>query len=396
MCCFYADDTVVFGTDEKEFQNNLDMFYEYSELWHLSVNFDKTKIMIFGTRQDQRFNFKLGGHKIDICTDFKYLGVIFSRNRHFHQTKKHNVEQARKAMHVLFKRIRNLDIPIDLQLYLFDHVILPIALYGCEIWGFENSQIIENLHNDFLRQIINLRKSAPIYMLHAELGRHPIQINIKSRMIGFWLSIVNGKESKLSKLLYSIMLKEHEKGSYNFKWIRCINDILVAVGRPDLFRTEPVNDPNSVKMDISRTLSDLYIQEWNEKANVSSKGKQYLLFKDNLNFEKYLINVSKFYYSKIIKYKTGNHRLPVETGRWDDIPLNERKCKICTIDDIGDEYHYLFTCDYFTSDRKLYLKPYFYVKPNIRKYRELFTSTNEATLIKLSKFVAIIMEKFSV
>ena len=45
----YVDDTVVFGTDEKEFQNNLDMFYEYSELWHLSINFYKTKIMIFGT-----------------------------------------------------------------------------------------------------------------------------------------------------------------------------------------------------------------------------------------------------------------------------------------------------------------------------------------------------------
>ena len=61
-------------------------------------------------------------------------------------------------MNVLFKRIRNLNIPIDLQLYLFDQVIIPIALYGCEIWGFENSQIYENLHNDFLRQIINLRK----------------------------------------------------------------------------------------------------------------------------------------------------------------------------------------------------------------------------------------------
>ena len=44
-----------------------------------------------------------------------------------------------------------------------------------------------------------------------------------------------------------------------------------------------------MKIDISRTLSDLYIQEWNEKAdkaNDSSKGKQYRLFKDNLNFEK--------------------------------------------------------------------------------------------------------------
>ena len=63
-----------------------------------------------------------------------------------------------------FTIIRNLIIPIDLQLYLFDHTILPFALYGCEIWGFENSQIIENIHNDFLRQKINLRKSTPIHM----------------------------------------------------------------------------------------------------------------------------------------------------------------------------------------------------------------------------------------
>ena len=91
--------------------------------------------MIFGTRQDQRFDLNLGGHILDICTGFKYLGVISSKHRHFHQTKKHNVENASKAMHVLWKCIQNLN--IDLQLYLFYHVILPVALYGCEIWGFE-------------------------------------------------------------------------------------------------------------------------------------------------------------------------------------------------------------------------------------------------------------------
>ena len=40
LVLLYADDTVVFGTDEKEFQNNSDMIYEFSELWHLSINFD--------------------------------------------------------------------------------------------------------------------------------------------------------------------------------------------------------------------------------------------------------------------------------------------------------------------------------------------------------------------
>ena len=58
-----------------------------------------------------------------------------------------------------------------------------VVRYG----AFENSQIIENLHDDFLKQIVSLRKSIQIYMLHAEFGRHPIHINNKSRMIGFWL-----------------------------------------------------------------------------------------------------------------------------------------------------------------------------------------------------------------
>ena len=74
--------------------------------------------------------------------------------------------------------------------------------------------------------------------------------------------------------------------------------------------------------------------------------RQYTLFKDNLNFEKYLIRISKFYYDKIIKYRTGNYRLPIETGRWDDTPLNERKCTVCNKNDIDDEYHYLFSCDF--------------------------------------------------
>ena len=78
------------------------------------------------------------------------------------------------------------------------------------------------------------------------------------------------------------------------------------------------------------------------RANVSTKEKLFQLFKDNLNFEKYLIIVSNFYCSKIIKYRTGIHRLPVETGRWDDTPLNERKGNVCTTNDVGDEYHFCF------------------------------------------------------
>ena len=85
--------------------------------------------------------------------------------------------------------------------------------------------------------------------------------------------------------------------------------------------------PSAIQKDvksISRALCDLYIQEWNEKFDVFSKRKRFLLFKDNICFDKYLTKISKFYYDKIIKFRTGNHRLPIETGRLDDTPLNER------------------------------------------------------------------------
>ena len=41
-----------FGTDENQFQANLDLFFEYDTTWKLDINYDKTKTMIFGTRND--------------------------------------------------------------------------------------------------------------------------------------------------------------------------------------------------------------------------------------------------------------------------------------------------------------------------------------------------------
>ena len=61
-----------------------------------------------------------------------------------------------------------------MQLYLFNHTLSPKALYGRERWGFENSQIIEHLQNEFLNLIVGLRKRTSEYMTHAEMGWHLI------------------------------------------------------------------------------------------------------------------------------------------------------------------------------------------------------------------------------
>ena len=88
--------------------------------------------------------------------------------------------------------------PLGLQLKLFDNTVLPILTYGSEVWGYENLDIIERIHTDFLRRITKCRKSTPRYILYAETGRYPIEITVKQRMINFWTRLITGKISKLS------------------------------------------------------------------------------------------------------------------------------------------------------------------------------------------------------
>ena len=100
------------------------------------------------------------------------------------------VAQAKKSLTLLNIRVRNLNIPIDLQLKLFESTIVPILIYGSEIWGFGNNQIIEQVQLNALRDILRVRKSTPLSMIYGELGIYPLDIKIKTRMLNFWASLI--------------------------------------------------------------------------------------------------------------------------------------------------------------------------------------------------------------
>ena len=91
-----ADDTVIFGTDVESIQHSLNIFYEYSSLWKLNINFSKSKIMIFGSRNDDRFHLKLGDNVLSICKELEYLGIYFTKTRSFYTVMKHNIDQAKR------------------------------------------------------------------------------------------------------------------------------------------------------------------------------------------------------------------------------------------------------------------------------------------------------------
>ena len=55
LLLLYADDTVILSNDPIDFQNSLDIFNQYCIDWHLTVNANKTKVVIFGSRQTSNY-----------------------------------------------------------------------------------------------------------------------------------------------------------------------------------------------------------------------------------------------------------------------------------------------------------------------------------------------------
>ena len=165
LVMLYADDTVLVSDNAISLQKNLDTFVEYCKIWKLNINRDKTKVVIFGSRNDKQFTFKMENSQLEIVSSYKYLGTIFSKSGSFFNNRKHLAQQAKKALHLLYKRINNLNLPIDLVLKLFENTILPIMTYSCEVWGYENLDILDRIHRDFLRKLFHLKKYTIIHVI---------------------------------------------------------------------------------------------------------------------------------------------------------------------------------------------------------------------------------------
>ena len=79
--------------------------------------------MIFPRGKSQNISkFTNNGLPIEVLTDYRYLGIDFNYNWKFNKYKKHLFEQAQKAMYSLLRKSKNLCLPIDVQLHLFDHM----------------------------------------------------------------------------------------------------------------------------------------------------------------------------------------------------------------------------------------------------------------------------------
>ena len=393
LVLLYADDTVLFANSVTDMQTALNIFENYCNTWKLSVNVSKTKIIVFTNGKiSDKIHFTYGSQELEISNEYKYLGIVLSKSGSFLAAKKNIAEQANKALFSLMRKIRTLKLPIDIQLELFDKTIKPILLYGSEIWGFGNCEIIERVHLKFLKYVFHLKKCTPSHMIYGDLGLFPITLEINSRAISFWCKLLDCQDKyRLSSIVYTIVHSMHENRHVKSKWIDNVKHLICSMGFSGVWFSQSYINSKWFINSIKQKLKDVYIQKWHSLLDVSSGSNNYRLLKESFESSAYWKILPANMCRNLFAFRSRNHRFPVEVGRWTGQPLSERKCNFCKTE-LGDEFHFLLVCKYFQEDRKRYINKFYYERPNILKYRELMNKTNVSELEKLCKFVDILLK----
>ena len=132
-----------------------------------------------------------------------------------------------------------------------------------------------------------------------------------------------------------------------------------------------------------------------EKLKEYSSLKLYTELKSRVCREQYLSNVHNEFYRKVLTcLRLSCHRLPIVTGRYNNLEINDRKCIKCKMT-VGSEYHCIMECfdQHVVKIRNEFLTTIFNINPSFKylnrptlfKYIMLFT--DKTILNASSKFI---------
>ena len=249
---------------------------------------------------------------------------------------------------------------------LFDSLIKPVILYGCEIWGPEllsyktdfDKSTIEQVHIRFCKQILHLPSYTSNLKSRAELGRFPLSIDIKKHIATYFLRLKTNIENPILKDAFKYAMS---KPTNIAKVIKNFSELRNFQKREEILAKHEIK---LISNKIQEQLRNDFKRNFFEKitnGNSDSDRLSYTDLKTIYEPEEYLEKVHNIAYRILItKYRTGVHKLRINTGHYENnghpIPFAERKCKNCNTNHVENERHFLLACTKFKDTRSTFMQ----------------------------------------
>ena len=372
----FADDLIIISETKTGLQNSMNYLSNYCDRWQLTVNINKTKSLVFENRSNKLLNHFVNYKNLTVenVKEFKFLGSVIKSNGSLVTSTEDLCNKARKVFFSVKSYTSAFTgVPVSVACNLFDTLINPILTYNSEVFYMDlylkfyrakerskrsNSPIdvfdfidktsIEKLHLHFCKNILGLKRKSVNMTARSELGRDPIEKQIQIKTIRYLARLNNEKINPLLREAFIMCKKLDSEGTYT--WYSYAKALSSDVG----LNLEEFNIGDSVKLlntfkhrskkEIDRYFAQLIHDKINN-LNERNKVHLYKYIKTESNNREYYLSHPNFETRKIFsKFRTSDHPLQIEVGRYNKTPREERFCLTCK-NTIDDECHFFLSCE---------------------------------------------------
>ena len=368
-CLMFADDIVLLSETPTGLQNCLNKIENYCTTWNLTVNINKTKVIIFnkGGHSFKKYSFTYGTEVVEITQSYCYLGIWFSSCGSFNLAIKHIYDKALKAFFKL-KQFDTRECP-KLTMKLFNSLVLPIASYGCEVWGpyfiknltqdnympLCDNLVVEKLNIKLCKYLLGVNKYSTNAAVKGELGRYPLMVKFLNHSLKYWFRMHSpDNHSSFYKMSYIDSLCWSTNSSIS--WCTYISKLMKFLDLDEVWENQGCFTKGVDSVSILINLHTMYYVAWlNHISNEKSPNKllNYSTYKHSFKIENYILSIPLKERRNFTKLRISAHTLEIEKGRHTKpkTPVENRLCRFCPAQCIETEKHFLLDCIAYDKER---------------------------------------------
>ena len=356
---WYADDLALVARSAQELQQLLDILAVEASKLRLTVNTDKTKVVVFGARKTSKWQWSIGAIKLETVSSFKYLGVDLAANGKWQGMKQRTLLKAAKKAALAFGvGACGGGLDPDVAQVAWWQLIRPQLEYAAGVWSDDCEwPEAERLQSRVGRRILHCSDSTSSVAVRGELGWWRMKARRDMLCLLYWQRVVCMREDRLTKHVYratrSMVIAGGDVGhdAGGELWCVRVRRLMCELGLLQYWESEEVPSAAVWCKMVRQKIQEREEGVWKKQAVTQPKLRTYRELKSSLCMEKYLL-ARVDGRRAITRLRCGTNELSIESGRWRGLTIADRVCPMC-LGAVEDERHFLLKCPAYAREREL-------------------------------------------
>jgi hypothetical protein len=364
----FADDIVLFADGVDELNDMLKVLEEYSRSWRFEINVDKSKVMVCGGEKRKVTEvFVFGDKQMESVEEFKYVGVVVSRNGEWRAAVKSCLMKVKvKLDEFKWWLGRHWEVSPKIKVEVWKVMVGSILRYGSEVWFATKNEDrdLESIQLQWFKNVLRVSGSTSSHFIRGELAVFELKRLRDIALLGWqgklWVMDENRWPRKVFKhgWGYNCGVRSKSRDSK-------VNELLKEYDLSDEANAVITGElPIAEWVTVVKTkVENVAVQEWRKGVNECKKLRLYEALKKDWGFESYLEDGYRKGEVLMCRFRSGSAAVGAETKKWnggreDVLEVNgklKKKCGLCKVCNTGSEEnieHVLLECSGYAEDRK--------------------------------------------